>query len=79
MCNFGIQNTVDENHDPGVAETLSTTHDKYVVVPTGKVPYNFVLICKKHCIICLKTPLGLGSAHCHSTYYTATITKRGNQ
>ena len=35
---------------PEVAETLSTIHDTYVVVPADKAPNNFVLICKKNYI-----------------------------
>ena len=33
--------------DPQVAETLSTIHDKYVVVSADKPLNNIVLICKK--------------------------------
>lgn len=36
--------------DPDVAETLSTIHYKYVVVPAYKVPNNIFPICKK-CVI----------------------------
>ena len=32
--------------DPDVTETMSSTHDKYVVVPADKSPNNIVLICK---------------------------------
>ena len=39
-------------------ETMSTIHDKYVIVPTDKTPNNIVLICKKHYIDCLKIELG---------------------
>jgi hypothetical protein len=37
--------------DPEVAETMSTIHDTYVVVPADKASTNIVFICKKglHC------------------------------
>jgi hypothetical protein len=37
--------------DPEVAETMSTIHDTYVVVPADKASNNIVFICKKglHC------------------------------
>ena len=37
--------------DPEVAETLSTIHDIYVVVPADKAPNNIVLICKSITLI----------------------------
>ena len=40
--------------DPDVAETLSTIHYGYVVVPAHKVPSNIFSTCKKHVIDCLK-------------------------
>jgi len=39
--------------DPGVAETLSIIHNKYVVVSADKASNNIVLFCKKHYIDCL--------------------------
>jgi len=39
-----IQIPISKPKDPDVAETLSTIHDKYVVVPADKAPNNIVLI-----------------------------------
>jgi hypothetical protein len=63
--------------DPGVAETLSTIHDKYVVVPANKAPTNIVFMCNKHYIDCLKIELGLDSSQGNDTYRYYVI-KRGN-
>ena len=61
--------------DPGVAETLSTIHDKYVVVPANKAPTNIVLMCNKRYIDCLKIELGLDSSQGNDTYTTTTLSK----
>jgi hypothetical protein len=37
--------------DREVAETLSTTHDIYAVVPADQAPNNIVPICKKHYVL----------------------------
>jgi hypothetical protein len=39
--------------DHEVAETLSTTHDIYAVVPADQAPNNIVPICKKHYVNCI--------------------------
>ena len=41
-------------NDPKVEKTMSTIHDKYVIVPADKAPTNIVLMCNKHYIDCLK-------------------------
>jgi len=65
--------------DHKVAETLSTIHDKYVVVPADKAlnnrHNNSVLVCKKHYIDCLKIELGLDSSQGNPTYTATTLSK----
>jgi len=70
-----ITKTASIFKDPEDAETLSTIHDKYVVVPADKAPNNIVLICKKHYIDCLKTELGLDSSQGNHTYTATTLSK----
>lgn len=56
-------------------ETMSTIHDKYVIVPTDKTPNNIVLICKKYYIDCLKIELGLDISQSNPTYTASTLSK----
>ena len=60
--------------NPDVAETLSTIHDKCVVVPADKAPNNIVLICIKHYINCLMIEIGLDTCISQgNTTYTAIM------
>ena len=58
--------------DPDVAETLSTIHDKYIVIPAEN---NIVRICKMHYIDCLKIKLGLDSSQLIPKYTATTLSK----
>ena len=60
--------------DPEVIETLSTIHDKYVVVPADKAPNNIIFVCKKHYIDCLIAELGIES-NGNPTYTATTLSK----
>ena len=48
--------------NPDAAKTLSTIHDKYVVVPADKAPNNIVFVCKTYYIQCLINELGIDSS-----------------
>ena len=39
--------------DPDVAETLSTIHDKYIVVPADKEQNDVIIVCKMYYVQCL--------------------------
>ena len=61
--------------NPDVAETLSSIHDQYVVVPADKAPNNIVFICKKHYIECLITELGIDGTGGNPTYTASTLSR----
>ena len=61
--------------NPDVKKTLSTLHDKYVVVPADKASNNIVFVCKKYYIECLIKELGLNNSTCNPTYTRSTLTK----
>ena len=46
-------NTTSVFKDSDVAKTLSTLHDKYVVVLVDKAQNNVIFFCKSHYIQCL--------------------------
>jgi len=55
--------------------SLSTFHDKYVVVPADNAPNNIVLICKKRYIDCLKIKVGWVSLQGNPTYTDTTLSE----
>jgi len=62
--------------DPDVAKTLSTIHDKYVVVPADKAQNNIVFICKKYYIECLLSEVDQDKTNCNQTYKETTLSKQ---
>ena len=77
MCLNGSINThaTSNSKDPNFAKHLSYLHDKYVVVPTDKVPSNIVFVCKYHYKNCLINELGIDNSLGNSTYTLMTLTK----
>ena len=61
--------------NPEVTKTLSTLHNKYVVVPADKASNNIVCVCKNYYIECLIKELGLNNSTCNRTYTRSTLTK----
>ena len=61
--------------NPDAAKTLSTIHDKYVVVPADKAPNNIVFVCKTYYIQCLINELGIDSSTGNPTYKATTLSK----
>ena len=61
--------------NPDAAKTLSTIHDKYVVVPADKAPNNIVFVCKTYYIQCLINELGIDSSIGNPTYKATTLSK----
>ena len=61
--------------NPDVKKTLSTLHDKYVVIPADKASNNIVFVCKNYYIECLIKELGLNNSTCNPTYTRSTLTK----
>ena len=61
--------------NPYATKTLSTIHDKYVVVPADKAPNNIVFICKRYYIQCLIDELGIDSSLGNPTYEATTLSK----
>ena len=62
--------------DPDVAKTLSTIHDKYVVVPADKAQNNIVFICKKYYIECLLSEVDQDKTNRNQTYKETTLSKQ---
>ena len=58
-----------------VANTLSTIHDKYVVVPADKSQNNIVFVCKTFYIQCLLSEVDIEN-NCNDKTYTATTLQR---
>ena len=60
--------------DPNVAKHLSHLHDKNVVVPADKAPYNIVFVCKSY-ITSTDKDLGIDNSLGDPTYTPTTLTK----
>ena len=61
--------------DPDVAKTLSTIHDKYVVVPADKAQNNIVFVCKTFYIQCLLSEVPVENNRSDKTYTNTTLSK----
>lgn len=57
--------------DPGVAKTLSTLHDKYIVLLTDKSRNKIVFVCKTHYIQFLISKVDVE----YKAYTATTISK----
>ena len=64
--------------DHEVNNTLSSLHDKYVVVPADKAANNVVFVCKSYYYQCLVRELGIGETNVNSTYERTTLSKEVN-
>ena len=58
-----------------VASSLSSLHDKYVVVPVDKASNNIAFVCKTYYINCLLDELGLNDNKGNPTYTLTTLSK----
>merc|ERR1712074_190103 len=59
-----------------VAKTMSTIHEKYVVVPADKAQNNIVFICKKYYIECLLSEIDQDQTNNNQTYKETTPSKQ---
>ena len=62
---------------PDVVSELADLHYKCVEVTADKASNNIVIVCKTHCINCLREDLGLNTSEGDPTY-TCTSLFKGN-
>ena len=66
-----LHTSIFKDHD--VAETLSTTHEKYAVAPADKIPKLHCFVCKTYYIPCLSSQVDVENNRSNKTFTATTL------